>query len=86
MRWNKLVGLALAVAIGIVVLAGCTSNASEPKSKHYFVLVSQSGTCEIVYESTTKVMYVVSESPNNKGIFTLLVNADGTPMVYEGEG
>ena len=28
-------------------------------------------------------MYAVSRSPNNIGTYTLLVNADGTPMIWE---
>lgn len=31
-------------------------------------------------------MYAVSDQQNNRGTFTLLVNADGTPMLYKEEG
>ncbi len=36
----------------------------------------------IVYRRETKVMYAVSNSNHNVGTFTLLVNADGTPMLW----
>lgn len=36
----------------------------------------------IVYHRETKVMYAVSNSSHNVGTFTLLVNADGTPMLW----
>ncbi len=40
---------------------------------------------KIVYHKQTKVMYVVSDEYYNRGNFTLLVNSDGTPMIYEAE-
>lgn len=36
----------------------------------------------VVYHIETKVMYVVSDDDYIQGIFTMLVNADGTPMVW----
>ncbi len=39
---------------------------------------------DIVYHRDTKVMYVISHI-NATGTFTLLVNPDGTPMLYNGE-
>ena len=40
---------------------------------------------DIVYHKDTKVMYVISHDTYNRGNFTLLVNPDGTPMIYEDE-
>ena len=39
----------------------------------------------VVYHKETKVMYAVSAASYNRGTFTLLVNADGTPMLYDGD-
>lgn len=39
----------------------------------------------VVYCMKTKVMYVVSNGSGNAGNFTLLVNPDGSPMLYEGK-
>ena len=36
----------------------------------------------VVYHKDTKVMYTVS----SKGEFTMLVNEDGTPMIYNEKG
>ena len=36
---------------------------------------------DIVYDNETKVMYAVSYN----GDFTVLLNADGTPLLYKGE-
>lgn len=37
----------------------------------------------IVYMNKTKVMYAISDGSENRGDFTLLVNADGSPMIYK---
>ena len=70
-------------------LCGCNSMSkaeeanTEEESKSVFVLVEQSFLWKVVYHKDTKVMYVVSDGSYNHGTFTLLVNADGTPMIYE---
>lgn len=50
-----------------------------------FVEVERSYNWQIVYHRDTKVMYAVSCGDYNRGNFTLLVDEDGSPMVYEGE-
>lgn len=49
-----------------------------------FVEVEKSESWKVVYHIETKVMYVVSNGSYNRGTFILLVNADGSPMVYGG--
>lgn len=39
----------------------------------------------VVYDNETKVMYAVSDGHYNRGVLTMLVNADGTPKLYKGE-
>ena len=39
----------------------------------------------IVYHKQTKVMYVVSDGMYNRCSFTVMVNPDGTPMIYKAE-
>ena len=79
------------VIISIVVMfAGCTSTRAEAKEVddvddgNTFILVDADYYCWIVYHKDTKVMYAVSRSGYNAGTYTLLVNADGTPMIWEG--
>ena len=48
-----------------------------------FVMVESTNNFYVVYHKETKVMYAVSDSKYNHGNFTLLVNADGTPMTYK---
>lgn len=46
------------------------------------VYVEETSAYCIVYDKYTKVMYAVSNGGYNCGDFTLLVNADGTPLLY----
>ena len=85
-------GLAAFLIIVSIVLmfAGCASIRAEAKEVddtddgNTFILVNADYYCWVVYHKDTKVMYAVSRSPNNIGTYTLLVNADGTPMIWEG--
>lgn len=47
------------------------------------VYVEETSAYCIVYDKYTKVMYAVSNGRYNCGDFTLLVNADGTPLLYD---
>ena len=73
----------------ILMFAGCASIRAEAKEieetgdGNTFVLVDADYYCWVVYHKDTKVMYAVSRSPNNIGTYTLLVNADGTPMIWK---
>jgi uncharacterized lipoprotein YehR (DUF1307 family) len=75
----------IAVAL-LLALTGCTSveRADDGSDTSMFVAVEKTSAWAIVYCKQTKVMYAVSYSTYNYGTFTLLVNADGTPMVYGG--
>lgn len=59
------------------------------KLKFYFLPClwksKEGGTYRIVYHKENKVMYAVSSSGYNAGNFTLLVDENGDPMLYEGE-
>ena len=69
------------------LLVGCGSpetgeNVSKSSS---FVIVEDGQGYYIVYHKDTRVMYTLSTASYNMGNFTLLVNADGTPMIWEGK-
>lgn len=84
-------GLAAFLIVASVVLmaAGCASTRAEAKEVeetgdgNTFVLVDADYYCWVVCHKDAKVMYAVSRSPNNIGTYTLLVNADGTPMIWK---
>ena len=47
-----------------------------------FVVVEDGVDYSIVYHKDTKVMYSISDGAYNRGTFTVMLNADGTPMLY----
>lgn len=70
----------------MVLLTGCGNRADSQESNMFVYIDHQSyNNYYVVYQKDTKVMYAVSAGPYNYGTFTLLVNPDGTPMLYEGE-
>lgn len=77
----------LLTVIACMMLSSCNSSITikTEDSNSMFVEVETGENWKIVYHEDTKVMYVVSDSGYNRGTFTLLVDADGKPMIYEGE-
>lgn len=73
--------------IACMMLSSCqkvgTAKAEEDTSM--FIKVETTTDWDVVYHKDTKVMYVVSDGGYNEGTFTLLVDADGKPMIYGGE-
>lgn len=49
-----------------------------------FVQVENAGTWQVVADRETGVMYAVSAGTYNLGTFTLLVDADGKPLLWKG--
>ena len=39
----------------------------------------------IYYDKYTKVMYIISHGPENNGNATVMVDANGNPLLYDGE-
>lgn len=64
------------------VAACCGFNEAEAWQEEMFVKVGSGYGHDVVYQLDTKVMYAVSTAAYNTGNFTLLVNPDGTPMVW----
>ena len=58
---------------------------SEETTFSTFVLVEKTGSWKIVYDRDTLCMYAVSNGGYSYGNFTLLVNSDGTPKLWEGK-
>ena len=74
----------VAMAFGLI---GCHDD-SQPKELESvdgssFLMVEDGVSYDIVYHKETKVMYIVSDGQYNRGSFTVMVNADGTPMIYK---
>jgi hypothetical protein len=87
---NKLKIIIIAIAC-IFLLGGCENVHTYPEAQNeqesMFIIVEKryNPGYYIVYHKDTKVMYAISNGEYNVGTFTVLVNPDGTPMVYEEE-
>ena len=89
---KKLIALILALGIAVVAV-GCSNVTVMDESDIHgkeerfsmFVEVERCLTWKIVYDSETKVMYAVSYGGHSYGAFTLLVNPDGSPKLWEGK-
>ena len=81
---NKLKQALIIFAL-LFILSGCSKvdNVANNNVPSSFVIVEQTSIWQVVYHKETKVMYVVSLGGYNCGSFTLLVDSDGSPMLYE---
>lgn len=88
---KKLIVLAMLIVL-VFSLVGCGGTKQleeedivESSKSDYsmFIKLEYSSYYEVVYHKTTKVMYAVSRGSYNQGTFTVLLNADGTPMLYD---
>ena len=79
-----LVVLMLALCAGM--LAGCAGNGARSEEEEPFAWVLGGARYGYVvgYDPDTGVMYSMSTGHHNYGTLTLLVNADGSPKVWEG--
>ncbi|MGM9935759.1 MAG: DUF6440 family protein [Candidatus Ornithomonoglobus sp.] len=80
--------MVLSCAMLMLSLASCGGNGVEDSSatdNSRFVTVesSVSKNWRVVYDKNTKVMYAVSDGVYNMGTFTLLVDENGDPLLYE---
>ena len=77
----------IATMLLALCLCGCSPNPveyeNEKNTPSMFTVVEDSGFWTVVYHNDTKVMYTISCGSSNYGNFTLLVNPDGTPMLWE---
>ena len=89
---KKLLCLLLVLIMPVMVLAGCNYEdvQSNKVGKEYnigsltFVKIEQSGAFCILVDKDTRVMYLFNRDAYQGGL-TPLLNADGTPMLWEGE-
>lgn len=85
---SKFIATIITIALVVTVLffVGCdNTNNSVKANDDVFVTVSENFDYAVVYDRETKIMYTMSKGSYNRGNFTMLVNADGTPKLYKGE-
>ena len=79
----------LLIGFGLTACENYTVNATDSNNNYngnmFTKVKSGLGDFYVVYDNETKVMYTVSDGHYNSGVLTMLVNADGTPKLYEGE-
>ena len=69
--------------LGIICLTGCAKE-TEPDEQRRFFTVEKYQNFIIVCDRNTDVLYAVSDGGYNSGNFTLLVDVDGKPLLYDG--
>ena len=83
---KKIIVIVVVVLLALC-LCGCSPNPigqeNERNVPSMFTIVEDADLWLVVYHNDTKVMYTVSYNYYNFGNFTLLVNPDGTPMLWE---
>lgn len=84
---KKLIAV-LIVCLMLLFSVGCQEieiNKETISNSSMFVLVEETTSWRVVYHKETKVMYAVSFGYKNSGTFTLLVDKDGKPLLWQGE-
>ncbi len=75
------------ILISMVTLSGCmptkVSHDKEPVYVSRFQVIEDTYDWRIVADRETKVMYAVSNGVYNRGAFTLLVDAEGKPLLWK---
>lgn len=81
---KRLIAIVL-VTVMLLSLSACATKRTREIDKDKtsrMVYVEETGAYCIVYDKYTKVMYAVSDGAYNHGTFTLLVDANGNPLLY----
>lgn len=82
---TKLIVIFVAIALCACLFASCSDTISENIWENTgFTWIETKGGVEYVYHNDTKVIYVYKMVGNSAGM-TVLLNPDGTPMIWEGE-
>lgn len=75
--------------LALMLLTGCAKveRIEKPEAENVsrFVTVETTTIWKVVVDKDTHVMYAVSLGGYNNGTFTLLVDAEGKPLIYKGE-
>ncbi len=78
----------MAILLITLTMLSMTACATKMKSEAVkgeasrMIEIEQTSTYTVVYDKYTKVMYAVSNGTYSYGTFTLLVDANGNPLLY----
>ena len=80
----------IAILTFCLLLTGCGAKmesandaAMNDGDRSMFVLIEEGDIYKIVYHRETKVMYVISNAAYNCGNFTVMVDEEGKPLLYQ---
>lgn len=80
--------LIVCIVVLCFALTGCgtpVEKQTQAQNKSMFVVIENTQRWAVIYDRETRVMYAVSYYGSGSGVFTMLVNADGTPKLWKGE-
>lgn len=79
--------LIIITVLTILLATGCAKVENKPEQEPVdvsrFERVEYTAVWEIVADRETGVMYAVSRGMYNQGVFTLLVDAEGKPLIWD---
>lgn len=88
---KKIIALILSI-VAMTSVVSCHGKEAEARDEETFVVVQENWEYDIVYDKETKVMYTYSKGGygyrtdyDNRGVFTLLVDEDGKPKLWNGK-
>lgn len=89
---KKILVILVLCLISVFSLVGCSNMESSISEKDgfgnslesMFVIVEKQNDFKIVFHKDTKVMYSISRGGYSCGIFTLLVDENGMPLLWQG--
>lgn len=85
MKTIKISAIILAMA-AMLSLTGCTKyEKGNINDTSMFVVIEETKSWRVVYHKETKVMYAVSLGGYNAGTFTVMVDENGKPLIYNEE-
>ena len=85
MKAIKISAIILAMA-AMLSLTACTKYEKENiNDTSMFVVIEETSSWVVVYHKETKVMYAVSWGGYNAGTFTVMVDENGKPLIYNEE-
>ena len=85
---KKAISLLLALVLCLSLCAcGVPTTVTQEQNLHgtsMFIEVEHATYWKVVYHRDTKVMYTISWAGEGAGVFTMLMNSDGTPQTWKG--
>lgn len=91
---KKVIGIILIIVISLVILSGCTNNSVEANNGKYIIEDIEDNiyvysNIQIIYDTRTKVQYLIIKDNSVSGFYNcaiqVLLDAEGKPLLYEGE-